>query len=174
MSVVDADLPDVLVPREDFAVFYEREFQPVVALAFALCGSWSSAEDLTQDAFVSAQRQWSKIGAYDKPGAWVRRAVANRSVSLTRRRISEGRALLRMSRERSVEPSALADSDREFWQLVRELPARQRQVIALHYVGGHPVAEIAATLELSESTVKTHLQRARKMLERQLTIEGPS
>jgi len=174
MSAVDADLPDVLVPREDFTMFYEREFHPVVALAFALCGSWSSAEDLTQDAFISAQRQWSKIGAYDKPGAWVRRAVANRSVSLTRRRISEGRALLRMSRERSVEPSALGDADSEFWEMVRALPARQRPVIALHYVGGQPVVEIATTLELSESTVKTHLQRGRKTLELQLTSEGSS
>lgn len=165
MDPVDADGPEVVETREEFEVFYQREFHQVVALAFALCGSWSSAEDLTQDAFASASRRWSKIGAYDQPGAWVRRAVANRSVSLTRRRISEARALLRVSRERLVEPTALVDEDAEFWQEVRNLPARQRQVIGLHYVDGQSVREIAVTLELSEATVKTHLQRGRKALE---------
>lgn len=165
MSAVDADVPEVAVTWEGFEVFYDREFHQVVALAFALCGSWSAAEDLAQDAFVSAQRRWDVIGGYDRPGAWVRRAVANRSVSLTRRRMSETRALLRQSRERWVEPAAFDDGDNEFWDAVGGLPARQRQVIGLHYVNDLSVREIAVTLELSEATVKTHLQRGRKTLE---------
>ena len=165
MSAMEADVPEALVLQEDFEVFYDREFHQVVALAFALCGSWSSAEDLAQDAFVSAQRRWAVIGRYDQPGAWVRRVVANRSVSLTRRRISEARALLRLGRQRWVEPAAFDDADDEFWREVRGLPARQRQVIGLHYVIDLSVSEIADTLEVSEATVKTHLQRGRKTLE---------
>jgi len=162
MSDVDPETPAAL---EDFDVFYSREFAPVVSLAFVLCGSWSSAEDLAQDAFVSAQRRWSKVGAYDKPGAWVRRAVANRSVSLTRRRLAEGRALLRVSRERLPEPAGLTERDALLWEHVRCLPTRQRQVIALHYVNGQSVSDIAGTLGLGEPTVKTHLQRGRRSLE---------
>ncbi len=172
MNAVDADEPEVIETREEFEVFYQREFHQVVALAFALCGSWSSAEDLAQDAFASASRRWSKIGRYDKPGAWVRRAVANRSVSLTRRRISEARAVLRLSRERVAEPTPLTEEDAEFWQAVRDLPTRQCQVIGLHYVDNQSVSDIAVTLELSESTVKTHLQRGRTAMEVALT--GPS
>ncbi|NOX31549.1 MAG: sigma-70 family RNA polymerase sigma factor [Actinobacteria bacterium] len=169
MKSVDADVPEVLVTEESFEVFYEREFHQVAALAFVLCGSWSAAEDLAQDAFVAAQRRWAVVGRYDRPEAWVRRAVANRSVSLTRRRLAEARALLRQSRERWTDPAAFDDGDGEFWDTVRSLPARQRQVISLHYVNSLSVKEIASTLDLSEATVKTHLQRGRRSLELKLT-----
>jgi len=174
MSAVEDAAPDPLVPQEGFAVFYEREFQQVVALAFVLCGSWSSAEDLAQDAFASAQRRWTVVGAYDQPAAWVRRAVANRSVSLTRRRISEARALLRLGRPSWVEPAALDDGDEDLWRAVRELPGRQRQVIGLHYVSDLSVSEIAHTLQVTEATVKTHLQRGRRTLEVKLGERGES
>jgi len=154
--------------QEDFEVFYDREFSQVVGLAFALCGSWSAAEDLAQDAFVSAHRRWSVVGAYEKPGEWVRRAVANRSVSLTRRRISEARAMLRLRPQGRVDPPALDGPDDEFWSEVRRLTPRQRQVVSLHYVSDLRVHEIAAVLEVSEATVKTHLQRARSTLHARL------
>ena len=64
-----------------------------------------------------------------------------------------------------MEPAAFDDGDDEFWRTVRGLPARQRQVIGLHYVIDLSVSEIAGTLKVSEATVKTHLQRGRKTLE---------
>ncbi len=163
--------PEILggpAAQEEFEVFYDREFSSVVGLAFALCGSWSTAEDLAQDAFVSAQRRWSVIGSYEQPGAWVRRAVVNRSVSLTRRRVSEAKAMLRIRRERRVEPPALDQADDDFWSEVRRLTPRQRQVVSLHYVNDLRVHEIAAILEVSDATVKTHLQRARRTLQARL------
>ncbi|NOX28797.1 MAG: sigma-70 family RNA polymerase sigma factor [Actinobacteria bacterium] len=154
--------------QEDFEVFYDREFSQVVGLAYALCGSWPTAEDLAQDAFVSAKRRWSVVGAYEQPGAWVRRAVANRSVSLTRRRVSEAKAMLRLRRQRRVDPPDLDGTDDKFWSEVRRLTPRQRQVISLHYVNDLRVREIAEVLEISEATVKTHLQRARSTLQARL------
>ena len=147
---------------ETFDQFYARELKPVVGLAFVLSGSRAAAEDLAQESFIAAYRRWDRIGSYDDPGAWVRRVVANRSVSASRRRRAEVRAVLRLT-PRTV---TVADTpeDRWVWEAVRRLPRRQRQVIALRYVDQSSIAEIASILECSPNTVKTHLQRARRAL----------
>ena len=62
-----------------------------------------------------------------------------------------------------VETSSIAQPD-AFWSEVRRLPRRQAQTVALAYVYGMSVAEIAATLEVSPGTVKTHLSRGRAAL----------
>jgi DNA-directed RNA polymerase specialized sigma24 family protein len=56
----------------------------------------------------------------------------------------------------------------------RVLPTRQAQAVALHYIDGHPVAEIAQILGVGSSTVKIHLQRGRAAIGRSLGIGGGS
>jgi DNA-directed RNA polymerase specialized sigma24 family protein len=93
------DPPDQLVYRlpEPFEVFYEREYHSLVSLGYALIGSWPAAEDLAQEAFLAAHQSWQRISQYEQPGAWVRRVVANRAVSLRRHQLAEARGLLRLA-----------------------------------------------------------------------------
>jgi RNA polymerase sigma-70 factor, ECF subfamily len=149
--------------REDFDSFYRRERGPVEALAYVLSGSRTAAEELTQDAFIDAFRRWNRIGDYEQPGAWIRRAVANRAVSGFRRRSSEARAVLRVGNRRAT-IAELPESAEEIWTALRTLPKRQAQAIALHYLEDRPTAEIADILKCSIPTVKTHLQRGRQRL----------
>lgn len=51
---------------------------------------------------------------------------------------------------------------------LRALPARQREVIALHYLADLREADIAVTLGISLSTVKTHIHRGIAALRRDL------
>lgn len=156
--------------KEPFEVFYRREYNRAVRLAYVLSGSRWVAEDLAQDAFLDAHRRWGEIGSYDNPGAWVRRVIANRSVSGYRRRLAEGRALLRvMAGSRRALPELAADTE-EVWEAVRRLPRRQAQVTALTYLDALSLREVAATLGISVPTVGTHLQRARKALARSLAV----
>ena len=53
------------------------------------------AEELAQDAFLVAYRNWGRISGYEVPGAYVRRVVTNMSVSFTRRLGAQARALAR-------------------------------------------------------------------------------
>jgi RNA polymerase sigma-70 factor (ECF subfamily) len=152
-----------VVVRQDFAEFYAREIKSVVGLAYVLSGSRTGAEDLAADAFLAAYRHWDRVGSYDNAGAWVRRVAVNRSISTARRRAAEARAYFRFSSERCVIPELSADNE-QLWASVRLLPRRQAQVVALRYWGGLNVREIADVLELTEATVKTHLQRARQTL----------
>jgi len=154
-----------------FETFYERELRSVIGLAYALTGSRVLAEDLAQDAFVAAHRNWDRISRYDKPEAWVRRVVANMSISSFRKKMREVRALARIGRPESHIERLPAEAD-EFWRQVRALPTRQAQVIALHYLEDRSIAEIAEILECAENTVKVHLHKGRQNLAGRLGLEG--
>jgi RNA polymerase sigma-70 factor (ECF subfamily) len=148
---------------EPFLAFYEREYRGLVALASSLIGDRSMAEDIAQDALLVALRRWDHVAALESPLGWVRKVVANKSVSLIRRRLAELRALTRigsLADRRADGP----ESDADFWMLVRSLPRRQAQVVALHYVSDMSVLEIAATLGCKEGSVKASLFKARQHL----------
>jgi len=156
-----------------FEHFYRRELKPVIGLAYALSGSRSAAEDLAQEAFLAAHSSWERVSQYEKPEAWVRRVVANKSVSMFRRKMREAKALARMKPESSYLPHIPAEDD-EFWKEVRNLPRRQSQAIALHYLEEMSVAEIAEILECAEGTVKVHLHKGRKRLADRLELDDPA
>jgi RNA polymerase sigma-70 factor, ECF subfamily len=156
---------------EAFEDFYGREYVAVVGLAYALSGSRWGAEDLAQEAFMAAHRDWARIALYDKPGAWVRRVVANMSVSSFRRRVAEAKALARVPFGHETALPDLADGDPEFWAAIRALPRRQAQVVALYYLEDRAVAEIAEILDVTPGTVKRHLHNGRQALARRLRAD---
>ena len=151
-----------------FDEWYRAEYRAVVGLAYALSGSRTAAEELAQEAFLAAHRSWGRVGRYDDPGAWVRRAVANRSVSRLRRLGSEGRALARLAGRSADTADAAPGPDPEFWAAVRALPTRQAQAVALHYLEERTVDEIAEILGCAPGTVKVHLHRGRRALAERL------
>jgi RNA polymerase sigma-70 factor (ECF subfamily) len=151
-----------------FEDFYLKDFQAVVGLAYALSGSRWLAEDLAQEAFLAAYRNWPRVSAYDQPGAWVRRVAANLSVSAFRRRVVEAKGLVRLGLGERHRLPELQPVDGEFWEAVRSLPRRQSQVVALHYLEDLPVAEVAAVLDMAPGTVKKHLFDGRRELARRL------
>jgi RNA polymerase sigma factor (sigma-70 family) len=150
-------------PIETFDVFYQRELPALVAFAAALSGS-ACAEDIAQEAMLTAYRRWDAVSHYDVPAAWVRRVCANRAVSTLRRRAVETRAVLRLGSRRESGADPMTAEHAAFWGEVRRLPRRQAQVIALHYIYDLGVAEIATTLGCAEGTVKVHLSRGRSAL----------
>jgi RNA polymerase sigma-70 factor (ECF subfamily) len=169
--VLERSHPATDASSEAFEDFYSAEYSAVVGLAYALSGSRSGAEDIAQEAFLAAHRDWQRIGRYDQPGAWVRRVVANLSVSAFRRRVAEAKALARAAiGERTVLPD-LGSADPDFWTAVRALPRRQAQVIALFYLEDRSIAEVAEILDMTTGTVKRHLHDGRLTLARRLREE---
>ncbi len=159
-----------------FESFYRDEWSGIVALAWSLTGSWAVAEELSQDAFGDAYRRWPELRRFDRPGAWVRRAVINRSTDHRRRRSVERRGLARAGSlavvsartGAPIDPTGDAAADQvgdpSFWAALRSLPERQAACLALHYVEDRTVAEIAEVLGCRPGTVKVHLHRGRQAL----------
>ena len=159
MVRVDTDY----APAVEFEPFFAAEYRRVVGLAFVLCGRRAVAEEVAQDAFVQAYRRWSAVSGYDNPGAWVRRVAVNLATSTLRRRAREARAVARLGGRRAV-PAELVVADEAFWAAVRQLPRRQAQCVALHYLEDRSVTDIAAVLEIAEATVRVHLHQGRTAL----------
>jgi len=156
---------------ETFEEFYAREFPAVVGLAFALSGSRTASEDLAQEAFLAAHRDWARLVDYERPDLWIRRVVSNMSMSMFRRRYAEARALGKLAVGATVKIPELSADDAEFWGAVRSLPRRQAQVIALRYLDDRSVAEIAEILGTAVGTVKKQLHDGRQNVVHRLRLE---
>ncbi len=145
---------------------FVRTGAPVLwRLAYARTGERTVAEDLVQDVLADAYRRWDRIGAYDEPLAWARRAVLNRAISRWRSHDREARAMLRLAGRRN--PTVTGEpvfSDTELWGCLRALPDRQFQVALLLWFEELTVDETAVVMGCGPETVRTHWRRARQRL----------
>ena len=154
-----------------FEDFYAAEYSGVVRLAVALTGRTDVAEELAQESFVAAYRRWSRVSGLEDPAGWVRRVATNRCVSSGRRYVTELRLLTRLGQERPAVSGGDQVVDDELWTVVRGLPRRQAQVLALAFVEDRSVADIAGLLGCGEETVRTHLRRGRHAVAQRLGLD---
>jgi RNA polymerase sigma-70 factor, ECF subfamily len=150
----------------DFEAFFRGEQPKLVALGMAMSGDREMGRELAQEAMMRAFRQWDRVRDYDQPGAWVRRVLINAAIDATRSRDSERRAMQRLQPSgATLTPDPVADG---WWQAVLALPDRQRAAVALHYLDGLSVSEVAGILGVTRGTVKASLAHARTNLARLL------
>jgi len=160
----------VIAAALSFDSFYRDQYRAVLGLVYSVSGSRWAAEDLTQEAFLRAHRDWARIGRHEAPGAWVRRVALNLATSRFRRLAAETRALTRLIGLSSTAFPTVEPHSDDFWRLVRALPNRQAQVVALFYLEDRPVREIATVLQISEPAVRGSLFKARAALARMLGV----
>ncbi|WP_329621678.1 RNA polymerase sigma factor [Streptomyces sp. NBC_01255] len=132
------------------------------------------AEEIAQDAFVSALEQWPRSGVPERPGAWLTTAAKHRAVDLVRRRETYARKLAEVGRtltEESYdpEPSGPGDIDDDVLRLVFTtchpvLSADGRAALTLRLVGGLRTDEIARAFLVPEATVAARITRAKRAL----------
>lgn len=162
----------VIQATEQFETFYKDHYRTVLAVVLGLTKRAADAEDITQDAFLKAQRRWDEVSGYQYPVAWVKRVAVNLAMSRFRRLAAETRALLRVGSDQdTVEPAESAD---ELWAAVRALPRLQAQCVALFYIDDLSVVQISEVLDVAQGTVKSSLSRARAALARTLGEEVAS
>jgi RNA polymerase sigma-70 factor (ECF subfamily) len=162
--------PQVRSAPESFETFYRRQLPQLLVLARALVGPLM-AEDVAQEAMIVVNRRWPEIQLLESPEGWARSVCLHKGVSLARRRTVEQRVLRQLGSFRTS-AAPRVEEDEKFWSLVRRLPRRQAQVVALHYALDLGVAEIATTLDCAEGTVKIHLSRARAALAESLGLDA--
>ena len=141
----------------------------MLALAIGMTKRSGEAEEVTQEAFFRAYRDWETVGLMEHPGAWVRRVALNLAIGRWRRVQAEARAVLRLAP--SDEAPAPDPETERFWDEVRSLPRRQAQVVALTYVDDLDADSNADLLGIAASTVRVHLARARSTLASRLGAE---
>ncbi|MFW5933453.1 MAG: RNA polymerase sigma factor [Actinomycetota bacterium] len=159
---------------DEFTAFCEAEHPRLVGALTLWCGSREVAEEVVQDAFARAYRDWSRVRGLDRPGAWVRRVAFNLATSRFRRWQAERRA----NRRHSGRPGQVVEPVDTVWAVtVREalgqLSAPQRTVLVLRYYLDLPVCEVAAITGRSESAVTSLTARALEALRDHVEVIEP-
>lgn len=136
------------------------------------------AEELAQEALLTALEQWPKAGIPDKPGAWLMTAAKNRAIDRIRKaKLAETRHA-EIGRLRDAEQEeALAALDAALDDPVGDdllrlifischpvLPTEARTALTLRLIGGLTTEEIARAFLQSEPTIAQRIVRAKRTL----------
>jgi RNA polymerase sigma factor (sigma-70 family) len=169
------DVDDVIVPADNDLLFEQYLRDSFAGLVARLRSEFServAAEDVVQEALIRAWQLDARGEQIHSLGPWMTAAATNLARSRWRTIHAEDRALEKVARDRTIDPSdsfqapggsSLAGS---LESAIGQLPARQAQVVALHYYGDLSLHVIAVRLDVSEGTVKRTLHDARAQLRR--------
>lgn len=149
---------------DEFAAVYRSMFSPAMRVAYRVTGSRDLAEDIAAEALARAYAQWREVRAMPHRNAWVMRVASNLALDAVRRRRPAEQAQRALEHAHRDELSYGGGQDLIATRLalvaaLRQLPARQRDVIVLYYLGGLSEAEVSASLGIATSSVRTHIQR---------------
>ncbi len=131
------------------------------------------AEDVLQEAFISAYRNLNSFKGNSTFGAWLKRIVINKCISQLRKNKLSFVELEKLDFETSdpFDSSDYSALNPEYiHQAIKELPEGSRVVFNLFAVEGYKHKEISDLLEISESTSKTQYLRARSILMNKLSL----
>ncbi len=138
----------------------------ILRLAYAYLHNSADAEDILQDTLLKYLQAAPPFQSDAHEKAWLLRVAAN----LSKNKLSYNK--IRQTDE--LEDSLVADEREDLafvWQAVKQLPDAQRLPIHLYYHEGLSGKEIAAVLQMQESTVRSHLRRGREKL-KEILKEG--
>lgn len=166
-AVVITDEAEALVDT----LFRQYE-QPICSYLARLTGDAARAQELAQETFIRAYRALLKGERWDNPRAWLYRVASRLATNDYHRR-----NLLQWLPLSDAEPDPAqgvetAVAEREAVQAALDaLPLKYRIPLVLYDHAGYSVAEVAQTLGLSQSGIKSRLSRARKKFRRAYQME---
>ena len=162
-------LPDVANIRgeAEFEYFYATMYRPLLRALMPVVLDVTVAEEVGQEAFLRAYRNWPRLSTYEDPQGWLYRVAMRVAVSRWRRLRSAAAAMSRYGPPRPTDgPDEVSVA---VFAALAQLPLAQRQVLVMHHMLGYPVAEVAAELRVPVGTVKARLSRGRTALAPLLT-----
>jgi RNA polymerase sigma-70 factor (ECF subfamily) len=167
--------------KSSFSALVDRYKDRVYTTVLRIVGNVHDAEEIAQEAFISA---YTSIGTFDlnrKFAPWLLKIATNLSIDHIRRKQPKTVPLdsLEDSLGDLASPSRYSGSDplkvaeeselgQLMEQLIAQLPPGYRAAITLYYSEGLTYGEIASALDIPIGTVKTYLYRARTALKERL------
>lgn len=143
---------------------YRKYHQPAFNVAVRICKCRELAQDVTQEAFITAFKRMHQFRGESPFWGWLRRVIVNHAIS----------ALRKLPRHDAVELEeymSYSDGDQESMGkcmdlelALGQLSDEDRAVVWLHDVEGYKHREIAQLFGKTESFSKTRLNRARTRL----------
>ncbi len=144
---------------------YRLYHGPAFTVAVRVCKCRELAQEVTQEAFITAFRRISQFRGESPFWGWLRRVVVNHAISALRKQpkveIVEFEEYQSWDRGEQEQIGMAMDLD----GALRELSNEDRTIVWLHDVEGYKHREIARLFGKTESFSKTRLARARKQLQ---------
>ena len=161
-----------------FATLVDRYRDRAYGLALRLTRSAPDAEEVAQDAFVSAWKSLREFRGDASFSTWLYRIVWRKALDRAETLRNRGRREVAVDDPARVEAeavpggkgstgaaaSARSGSSARLERLLATLPDAARAVVTLFYYEDRSVSDVAAALGIPEGTVKTHLYRSRAAL----------
>ena len=171
--------------QEAIDAVWRIESARLIAGLARVVGDVGLAEDLAQDALVSALEQWPESGVPDKPGAWLMTVARRRGVDTIRRAVAlQGKVEL-LGRELRTEETPMEELELEahveddvlrlmFTACHPVLSVEARVALTLKMVAGLSTEEIARAFLVQPTTMAARITRAKKALsEARVPFEVP-
>ncbi|MCE7863934.1 MAG: sigma-70 family RNA polymerase sigma factor [Bacteroidetes bacterium CHB5] len=161
--------------REAFYQLYKLYSRSMYNVGYRIVNNPEEAEDVLQEAFISAFRNLNHYRGDSTFGAWLKRIVINKAINYLQRRKAD-----RMPDDDrwdipEEEPENKLDhfpfSVEQVRDAIEKLPDGYRSVISLYLLEGYDHAEIGEIMGITESTSKSQFNRAKKKL-KDLLEEG--
>jgi RNA polymerase sigma factor (sigma-70 family) len=140
-------------------------------VGYRITGSEDDAEDVLQEAFISAFHNLDNYRGDATFGSWLKRIVVNKAINVLKKRrleliLDDGNFdVAEPEEEEAYMPNLTVDRVRKS---IEALPDGYRSVLSLYLLEGYDHQEIAEILGVTESTSKSQLNRAKKKLKEML------
>jgi RNA polymerase sigma-70 factor, ECF subfamily len=176
---VGADVDDGYLVRraqegyvDAYAELVDRHAGLAYRVALRLLGNHHDAEDVAQEAFVTAWQQLPRFKGTSSFTTWLYQIVTRKALNrITRTRASQSLDLLGDVGDAADEPAQRLERDLTVdavTDAVTALPPPQRIAIVLRHFEGLSNAEIARITGSSVPAVRSHLFRGRRTLSQTL------
>lgn len=140
--------------------------------SFITRGDAALMDDLVQDAFLAAARQWAMLRCRspEQQRAWLRSTVRNLAVTVFRSNAMKQRKQRAIGElYQLLEPATDRDAFfgialKQCWLVIEGMPAREHLAAVMRWKEGMEPKEIATALGIAVGTVHAHLHHARTRL----------
>src|SRR4051812_45595755 len=124
------------------------------------------AEDCLQETLIAALRAYPRLRARSNVRAWLFTIARNKALDEHRARAR--RPVPVLSVPEAASGGEGGGGDPELWELVRELPPKQRAAVVLRYVNDFSHREVAAVLDCSEDAARRSLHEGLSKLRKEM------
>lgn len=160
--------------QEQQSRFISDNLRRIFLLIYRVVGNVDDAQDLTQETFIKALQRQDQLKDLEKATHWLSRIATNTAIDFLRRHgrvsfceIDEMPEPIRTPSSDSPEQMLLRAERREYLQAgLDALTERERTALLLRDVEGLPAEEVAAHLNCSKATVRSHIANARTKFRR--------
>jgi RNA polymerase sigma-70 factor (ECF subfamily) len=157
---------------------FERLYREHAGRVYGLCLRMTrephTAEDCTQETFISAWRALARFETRSSLGTWLHRIAVNVALAKRRKAARDEPVADVEIEEEAAEPDWTLETPVEVQEIedaIGTLPQGARDALVLHALYGYSHMEAAQMLGVAEGTCKAQLHRARRLLRERLNVE---